>query len=987
MALTQALFNQAIVTESIENGLDRKQLKELQRRFISLNQQRLDRTLSALNYQQQRFVALLPIFFHANHPLLPGYLGHNSASGIADYKPSKIELKNVKALARSFRLAPQTGQTEDIESIFLMGSMGTIAHSRTSDIDVWLCYRDDLPKKDILSLEQKCKKLTAHAKELRLDCHFFVMNAQQFKQGKGLALSSEASGSTQHVLLLDEFYRTALWLAGKKPLWWFVPPAREQHYQDYRHQLLSKRYIHNKNVVDFGPVANIPGAEFAGAALWQLYKAIESPFKSLFKLILLEVYTYTFPGYQPLCLSFKDTVYDHDVDIDELDPYVVAYRRIEYHLTQREEFERLELVRRCLYFKTNIALSSQSAKIEKPWQFQLLNKLVKEWGWTPEHIQLLDNRKKWKAALVVKERNAIVKELLTSYQRLQSFTQKLGAAVSVDRKEFSTLGHKLYANYERRRGKVEWVNPGISNDLSETYLCFVEDKADQKEQADHYPSPLWRVYAANKSALESQTNRRTDKPSPLKHSSLMELILWCHCNELLAPGTRSEFIFRSPSADKNSAKVYPLIRAVQQWLPLPLPPVRHQTFQNQPRTTHLFIHVNLGKESNSQFNDNGMVQITNVEDAFVHGEFKNNLVKSVDLVSRNTWNEINCHHYENDGANLLDNNALILCLRTCLQLCIHPEKQEQVLPEVRVHCGSTNSGNIIRHRVETILFDLLRCYNNKTRSLSSRYILSIENGYYACQCSAVSDDKIQARFECLTSEDHLYDYLSRTQATPSPLIFDRYALVTDALKLLAKVSHQRAIQFVYRVEGNRANLFVLDEQGSLFIGEVAYYNDDRLLRSMHYFFRDAIEQQQQNGGDYSALFGVFPIHFYKLLYRNQNQAYLEPKHCTSDITSLAGPQLKVEAAADALGNESLIIHVDSEPFDQRLLGAKFYSTVKQFIAKQSQHGIHPPAVVSHLNLQHYHLPGLKPEQWQISHYLRFKTDIEAQINPKLPKLV
>ena len=117
----------------------------------------------------------------------------------------------------------------------------------TSDLDIWVCHSPDLNAEEIQLLKQKCDALSENAKAVALDCHFFLMNAENFRNGIAEDLSSEASGSTQHVLLLDEFYRTALWLAGRLPLWWLVPAEREQHYQDYRHQLINKRFIQAKH--------------------------------------------------------------------------------------------------------------------------------------------------------------------------------------------------------------------------------------------------------------------------------------------------------------------------------------------------------------------------------------------------------------------------------------------------------------------------------------------------------------------------------------------------------------------------------------------------------------------------------------------------------------------------------------------------------------------------------------------------------------------
>ena len=119
--------------------------------------------------------------------------------------------------------------------------------------------------------------------------------------------------------------------------------------------------------------------EFVGAGVWQLYKAIDSPYKSVLKILLTEVYAAEYPDVEPLSTSFKRAIYSDDLDIDELDPYVVVYRKLEDYLLERNELKRLELVRRCFYFKVGKALSRPSRTSSKSWQRQLMEKLVAQW--------------------------------------------------------------------------------------------------------------------------------------------------------------------------------------------------------------------------------------------------------------------------------------------------------------------------------------------------------------------------------------------------------------------------------------------------------------------------------------------------------------------------------------------------------------------------------------------------------------------------------
>lgn len=971
--LPQSTSDQSIATESIEEGLDRKHLLEIQRRFLRLNNQRLQRAYSALSHYQEQFLKALPLFFHTNHPMLPGYIGQATPKGLHEYKPNKNELKLGKAFARSFRYQRDV-QHAALESLFIMGSAGSVAHSRASDLDIWVCHEPNLNAREVDLLQHKCEKLTRTAKDIALECHFFLMNAADFRRGIRAGLSNEASGSTQHVLLLDEFYRTALWLGGRIPLWWLVPASREQHYQDYRHALLSKRFVPAKKVIDFGSVPGIPPEEFTGSALWQLYKAIEAPYKSVFKLVLLEAYTCAYPGFQPLSLSLKQAIYRGEIEIDELDPYIVAYRRIEHYLNKHREFNRLELVRRCLYFKINRPLSKKTQRKDAPWRWQLLEKLVKRWQWPAEKIHELDQRRVWKADKVIPERQALVTELLNSYKTLQAFKQRHQAGTEIDRDEFNILGRKLYANYERRPGKIDWVNPGISDDISEADLCFLEDK-----------SHTWRVYPQDRSSLDrvfsnAELNNKVTQPqtfpASLKQGSLLELLLWCHCNAVLVPGTRCEFIFfERVEAGSGSAQIYGLIRALQQWLPLPLPPVAQESFKRPAIPTHLFIQVNLGYEPDSALSEKGLLHVSDIGDALGYGEFRHNLVKSIDMVSRNSWNEIDCRRFENDGANLLNNNALVLCLRTCLQTCLSAQVgQAPTLPEICVHSRNSSHADTIRYRVESLLQDVLHCYGKNDSALSARYIFSVEKGYYGCQCQAIDGGQVQARLETLNSSEAVETYLSRPQPVHAPIVFDRYAQIDDDLRLIAKVSAKRAINIILQRHSERAELTVLDEKGSLLRGTLPCYDDAILLRSLHHFLRNVIQRQTDLGGDFSANFDVFPIHFYQLQYRD-NSAFLEVRHSSSDLSGLPCYPVQAKIRRDAFGNESLTVRCNGQVFCQPILGDQFFTHVKQHIAGQPY-----PCSITDLDLSDYRIPGLSPQHWQTSHYLRFKVDLETRLN-------
>ena len=494
------------IQPQIAEGIDRKALTTLRNRFMAINRSRLQRVLQALPARQYNVLQLIPLLFDVNHPLLPGYVARSTPHGLTGYVPEPNILHTAQALTRSFsyRRHP-AGFSAEIQSLYLMGSGGTIAQSDQSDLDIWVCHAPQLSHGAVAELAAKCQLITDWAATQGCEAHFHLVNPASFSLGdRDNALSIEDCGSTQHYLLLDEFYRTAILLGGRHPLWWLVPDYEEKHYADFTRQLIDKRFIRSHESVDLGHMARIPAGEYVGAGLWQLFKGIESPYKSVLKLLLTEVYASEHPQVRCLSLDFKHAVYANQLDLDELDPYVMLYRRIERYLLARREPERLELVRRCLYIKADVRLSRRTGSLG--WKRSLMEKLVREWHWDTRQLQQMDNRHLWRVGEVTRERQQLVSELTHSYRFLSQFGRSNGVINQVNSRDLSLLGRRLYAAFERKAGKVEVINPGITPDLSEPLLTLAQRSGAGADQTS------WSLYRGTLSQPE------LDDHVPLKYT-------------------------------------------------------------------------------------------------------------------------------------------------------------------------------------------------------------------------------------------------------------------------------------------------------------------------------------------------------------------------------------------------------------------------------------------------------------------------------------
>lgn len=234
----------------------------IKRRFLALNRDRLQRINSSLLWRQRGALDLLPLLFQINNESLPGFISKDVPAGISNYKPPSTAIDAATRLNKRFKHSSRALARYDIYSLFLTGSSGTIAHAKDSDFDIWICHRPGLSTEALNLLESKASAISEWCASLNLEVHFFIMDEMRFQQKNVVSLDKESSGSALHLLLLEEFYRTSILLAGRMPLWWFVEPDQENNYEECAAELLRKRRVAEYEVIDFGPVNNIPAEEF-----------------------------------------------------------------------------------------------------------------------------------------------------------------------------------------------------------------------------------------------------------------------------------------------------------------------------------------------------------------------------------------------------------------------------------------------------------------------------------------------------------------------------------------------------------------------------------------------------------------------------------------------------------------------------------------------------------------------------------------------------
>ncbi len=926
---------------SADGDISKKDLRLVKQRFLNLHKLKMQRALEAVTPRQKIFLELLPLLFHVNHPVLPGYVSSKAPAGIADYYPSKLAIEKAKKLSKGFVYSKRAKRTFAIESIFLMGSVGSIAYVKGSDMDVWLCHEPNLSSDEWALLQEKAGDIEKWAEGLGLEVHFFLMNAESFKHGVATPLSSESSGSTQHHLLLEEFYRTALYVAGRYPVWWLVPPEEEGNYQSFVDNLLKQRFIDQHDVIDFGGLENVPAEEFLGASFWHLYKAIDSPYKSLLKLMLMESYVDQYPHSRWSALLMKQRVYAGESDVNKLDAYLILYDVLEEYFINRDESERLDLMRYCFYSKLNEHASNSS---KQDWRQNVFAQMLENWAPLPGYLDNALEHKEWDISQVQQEKERLTNELTHSYRLLMRFAKERIDKPKRDSEELTLLGRKLNAAFEKRPSKLE------RSTIKNTRIRQ-EKKVVLKQQTAQNGRVSWLL---NRLDVNNQ-----EQPIRQAHG-LIGLLAWCVDYGVL--GEKTKLALDPGESQISSREVSQILRSVAVFFStLPKKPADLNAYRYKPVVTNVMLVINSGVDSMSDFTEKGINLTSERSDALSFGSQRRNLIHSVDMMFRNSWNEIVVGKYESmDG--------LLGCLCEIFDHKTLGARQE--LPTLV--CTSYNSPRAmsVSKRIQVLFKEIATVFKRYSQKKSPRLIIQSARSFCIMQ---VQNRKMTA---VTVTEKKLLAELSKPQTLYSPIRFDSFF---DQKRLLPVIcSHHKSglIQIYYaQVSDDEAQVYILDEKGSLFFKEQNFVSETSLLQSYKELLESIMHRRRLAAYEQDETTFDLEIECYRVEKMPQQWSLKEVR--VSDKAFNKGMDVRV--AYDGQTDESHV-YCNEQTFSSIEHGDKLYNEASAYIRQERKTDDAYPVYITDIDVPLEELGVTTYAQLQTIHYLRYKQGIENKLN-------
>ena len=968
--------------------------KKILRKFLHLNGLKLERTKDSLKQRQVEFLQLLPLLFHINHPSLPGFVSTQCPSGIAKFNPDKDSIRNARKISKSFEYKRRAYRQYDIHALYFMGSTGTIAYSDKSDFDVWVCHREDLSGTELQELQQKNERISKWCMTLHLEVNFFLVHTDNFRQGKIDKLSSESSGTTQHILLLEEFYRTSMLLAGRYPIWWLVPPQFEADYDEYVENIIHKRLLNEYDFLNFGSVSHIRAEEFYGATLWHIYKGIDSPYKSILKLLLTESYAKEYPDINLLCLQFKQLVYKYDKpDINKLDPYIMMMDKITAHLNEENDIKRLELARQCLYLKVNESLTELKNASSRDWRKKIMHTMVAQWQWKQPKLISLDDRNNWKIQDVSKEHKNITEALTFSYRKLSDFFRYQNKEIRISKRDLHILGRKLYAAFEKKSGKIEVLSHDREIDLYESHVSLYPITHDRKGKVLNEPG--WALYVGAVSAVDNKT------PAPTQKSNhLLKLICWGFFNRVIS--SQTTFILGEEIKVLSIREIKQIIEALESVFPDASPGFAGIDALIKPAQLDLnILFLNIGNDPFLNHYSMGTQIATRQTNSLNYGSMHENLLMTIDQVLLTSWREVMTYHFEGEF-------GLIECL--CQYLKWNNETEiAQISKKPRqptlVCCFSSVRGEAISRCIKQLFNNVLNAFHGKESALKTRYLFVIEQNFFL-----IWQEESGPKYQKIPAQKELLRELSYPQANYHSLIIDPGLDVLKVLKLIFTHNKENHIQLFYQNNRKTADIYIIDERGSLYHQSTPIENNNIHINHFILFLDSIINRLSSYSSSYlddsfedvldgslndslsvldstpdSAAIDL-KLEVFAVLKDSTGQLMLKEEF--SKLQNMPVQFFRIEVIADLNkdGSRRYIIYANEKEFNSFEYGRDIYKKVAEEVIKTRYSKQRYPIFITDIDLS----PELKEAEGsygiQATQLLKFKQEIERRLNQAIKNL-
>jgi len=364
----------------------------------------------------------------------------------------------------------------------------------------------------------------------------------------------------------------------------------------------------------------------------------------------------------------------------------------------------------------------------------------------------------------------------------------------------------------------------------------------------------------------------------------------------------------------------------------------------------------------AEFTRRGLQLISNKTDALNYGNQHLNLAINFEVLHLNSWGEVSFSTYGSKA-------ALIAALNSWLQLLPGDEKNK---PDLVVTSYCQTRAESITRRVDNLWKDITRAkYANNTFA-SSRYLFTVSKEFALFEMGA---QDVKSRL--ITGNNELYNELSVPNTAFSPLVIDKNTLTDTPLAKIFSMNEAGEIQLFYWVEKDIADVWIVDETGTLFYQQQHFHDSITLLNPYCRFLQSVLYRQSVMDGEI-----VTKVPRLYQLTKDKSGTWGTKERIVNDETSLIRYfNIQVIASKYQEGKPSFTYFCDDIEFSPLEYGDKLLSTVAKQILMHRNIEERYPAYITDMDIS-----ALLPQRRQVTcQYLEMKKELEQKLYNELNK--
>ena len=639
---------------------DMEALHDNRQSFLRFNRFKIHRNLVTLSEIDQTIFLIIPRLLHIHQEGLPGYFEGDPPCGIHNFTLDQEAQYALEKMFPNVILRRNVNLNPVIHTALLMGSVGSIAQTKKSDLDYTLLINKSDFTEESMKLFQKKLNLieTWTWDNYSLETHFFINDSEEVKNNIFGESDSESTGSALAKLLKEEMYRTMIIVAGKIPFWLISPVDSDDDKYDELYQKLQNgdTLLKQEEFIDMGNVDDISQGEYFGGAVWALIKSFKSPFKTLMKMGILEEYMFGDTKFNLLCHQVKDK-YFNDVPYLDIDPYLVMFERVQQFFKETKDEESVDALRHAFYLKVGTQIEpDELGKGSKIWRKNTLINMLKEWGWDSKKLERLNDYSNWQMMHKVDLGNRINKILMASYKNISEKNKTLDPSESlITEKDTHLLGRKLFSFYRTAPNKVDNLGALVDGKTAETELTFLLAQKTSRDKATWY-----LIRGKTRESLDQIKDDDIIK----KSKTLTFLMAFTVFNNLYNEDTK--IILRADEGAMKDSDLAVLLDQIRQFIASTnIAALSNEDLLDDAKVNQLFMLIDFGTPPPPEITMGNIKDCKNSDELnkFITGRIER--IKSITTTYLTSWGELFCKTYA--GLN-------------CMGRCIG-ELTPQLLPE------------------------------------------------------------------------------------------------------------------------------------------------------------------------------------------------------------------------------------------------------------------------------------------------------------------